>query len=154
MDFVVLRHQGKGRHRPPAHLVYLSRGFDSGVERGGQLGNSPFSRLPGWKPWSSNSEMLPGFLLLKLPVATMVNGSVSLAGRNGLSGALEKEGNKGRFAKGGKTCRGFQNALRPRSKLAEPVIFQRGGTGLRNSSLQSPGSGKAGYSRNLKRIQS
>lgn len=71
------------------------------------MGNSPFSRLPGWKPWSSNSEMLPGFLLLKLPVATMVNGSVSLAGRNGLSRALEKEGKKGRFAKGGKTCRGF-----------------------------------------------
>lgn len=34
--------------------------------------------------------MLAGFLLLKLPVATMVNGSVSLAGRNGLSCALEK----------------------------------------------------------------
>lgn len=49
--------------------------------------------------------MLAGFLLLKLPVATMVNGSVSLAGRNGLSGELEKGGKKDRFAKASKTCR-------------------------------------------------
>lgn len=76
-----------------------------GGKRGRRLGNSPFSRLPGWKPWSSNSEMLAGFLLLKLPVATMVNGSVSLAVRNGLSGALEKGGKKDRFAKASKTCR-------------------------------------------------
>lgn len=76
-----------------------------GGKRGRRLGNSPFSRLPGWKPWSTNSEMLAGFLLLKLPVATMVNGSVSLAGRNGLSGELEKGGKKDRFAKASKTCR-------------------------------------------------
>lgn len=50
--------------------------------------------------------MLSGFLLLKLPVATMVNGSVSLAGQHWLSGALEKGDKKDRFAKASKTCRG------------------------------------------------
>lgn len=62
-----------------------------GGERGRELGNSPFSRLLGLKPWSSNWEMLPGFLLLKLPVATMVNGSVSLAGRNGFQRRWKKQ---------------------------------------------------------------
>lgn len=40
--------------------------------------------------------MLAGFLLFRLPVATIVNGSVSLAGRNGLSKALGEEKKKKR----------------------------------------------------------
>lgn len=125
-----------------------------GGERGRELGNSPFSRLLGLKPWSSNWEMLPGFLLLKLPVATMVNGSVSLAERNGFSEALEKAGNKDRFARAGRMCRGSQSAQRPRSELAEALILQREGTDPCNSSVQSFGSGNSNYSRNLKVIQS
>lgn len=96
--------QGGGRHCTPANPIYPGPATFGG-KRGRRLRNSPFSRFPGWKPRSSNSEMLAGFLLLKLPVATMVNGSVSLAGRNGLSGALEKGGKKDRFAKASKTCK-------------------------------------------------
>lgn len=61
--------------------------------------------------------MLPGFLLLKLPVATMVNGSVSLAGQNGLG--REGAGKQDGFARAGKACRGLSNALRPQNALAQ-----------------------------------
>lgn len=81
--------QRRGPHRTFANPVHPGAATPAG-EGGRHLGNSPFNRLPRWKPPSSSSEMLAGFLLLKLPVATMVNGPVSLAGRNGLSGCWKK----------------------------------------------------------------
>lgn len=105
MDFAAHPTSRKGA-TPSARPSHLSGAATFGGERGGQLENSPFSRLPGWKPWSSNSEMQAGFLLLKLPVATMVNGSVSLAGAERPFRGAGKRREEGRI------CKSRQNVQR------------------------------------------
>lgn len=109
----------KRRHRPSTHLIYPGASTFGGG-RGGQLGNSPFSRLPGWKSWSSNSEMQAGFLLLKLPVATMVNGSVSLAGAERPFRGAGKRREEGRI------CKSRQDVQRLLKCLASRQLTSRG----------------------------
>lgn len=73
--------------------------------------------------------MLAGFLLLKLPVATMVNGSVSLAEQNGFpQGAVGKKREK--FAKARKKCKGSSESRHRQRELARALPFQREGSAL------------------------
>lgn len=77
--------------------------------------------------------MLAGFLVLKLPVATMVNGSVSLAEQNGFP--LRRCGEKVR-----EVCKSTQEVQRLLRVPASPertspgTALPEGGTSLGNSS--------------------
>jgi hypothetical protein len=79
--------------------------------------------------------MLAGFLLLKLPVATMINGSVSLAGQNGFSGALEKKEERKQICKLRQDVQNVAGANWP--SPATPFPKER--SSLSGLSLPSPG---------------
>lgn len=77
--------------------------------------------------------MLAGFLLLKLPVATMVNGSVSLAEQNGFpQGAVGKKREK--FAKARKKCKGSSESPASPERTSPGTALPEGGISLGSSS--------------------
>lgn len=125
-----MKHLREGRHtRTPTNPIYPGAVTFGGV-RGGQLGNSPFSRLPGWKPQSSNSEMLAGFLLLKLPVATMIYDSVSSPGGTAFPERWIKESRADLQKQA--TCKGSSKCLASPERTSRSIHFPKG----RNRPLQ------------------
>lgn len=126
----IMKHLHEGRHtRTPTNPVYPGDVTFGGV-RGGKLGNSPFSRLPGWKPQSSNSEMLAGFLLLKLPVATMIYGSVSSPDGTAFPERWIKESRADLQKQA--TCKGSSKCLASPERTSRSIHFPKG----RNRPLQ------------------
>lgn len=80
--------------------------------------------------------MLPGFFVLKLPVATMVNGSVSLAGQNGL-GRWRKEATRTDLQEPERRAERPLKCPASPERTSPALLFPREGTGPCSSSLQS-----------------